>query len=88
MFPTLALKVVHVWIEYNFVHKETKDTALWQVIGSNGRLGAKVSMFQWWALTRMNVFWDKAIGHTSTSVDHGVAFERFCKRLVHLVQFL
>lgn len=56
--------------------------------GSNGRLGAKVSMFQSWALTRMNVFWDKAIGHTSTSVDHGVAFERFCKWLVHLVQFL
>ncbi len=32
MFPTLALKIVHVWIEYNFVHKETKDTALWQVM--------------------------------------------------------
>jgi hypothetical protein len=55
--------------------------------GSNGRLGAKVSMFQWWALRRMNVFWDKAIGHTWTSGDHGVAFERFCKQLVHLVQF-
>lgn len=35
----------------------------------------------------MNVFWNKAIGHTSTSGDHGVAFEWFCTSLVHLVQF-
>jgi hypothetical protein len=29
---TQALKIVHVWIKYNFVQWVTKDTALWQVM--------------------------------------------------------